>query len=211
MPALEIRDGAVDALLLLYKSCVSSRLGGYLTSNGEVNLGRVEALLTGLGELEEQIFSERSFASKQQERRRAAEAEAAGRRRAMEESMAGERGVYCGQAAAQREEREGGVGHGGAGLGRAGRVLAAKGVAAPPEPIRPGVRAVSGRPGGAAESGGRGHAAGGGDGGAGDVGASDAGGAREGGGNHGDDCSGQGSGGDLAGVVDNSAEVCAHC
>ena len=45
MPALEIRDGAIDALLQLYKVSMASRLRGYLTNAGEIHLGRVEALL----------------------------------------------------------------------------------------------------------------------------------------------------------------------
>ena len=45
MPGMDIKQGAIDALLLLYKRHVSSRLRGYLTSNGEVNLPRLGALL----------------------------------------------------------------------------------------------------------------------------------------------------------------------
>ena len=57
MPGLEIREGAVDALLLLYKTIVSSRLKGYLTCNGEVNLQRLGALLLQLGKLEAQLLA----------------------------------------------------------------------------------------------------------------------------------------------------------
>ena len=42
MPALDIRDGAIDAMLIIYKKCVSSHLRGYVTSNGEVNFPRLQ-------------------------------------------------------------------------------------------------------------------------------------------------------------------------
>ena len=45
MPGLEIREGALEGLLLLYKSSVSSKLRGYLTNNGDVNLVRLGALV----------------------------------------------------------------------------------------------------------------------------------------------------------------------
>ena len=44
MPGMEIKQGAIEALLLLYKGCVSSRMRGYLTNNGDVNLPRLGAL-----------------------------------------------------------------------------------------------------------------------------------------------------------------------
>jgi len=41
--ALEIRDGAVDAMIALYKHAMSTRrLDGYITSDGEVSLPRAE-------------------------------------------------------------------------------------------------------------------------------------------------------------------------
>ena len=42
MPALDIRDGAIDAMLIIYKKCVSSHLRGYVTYNGEVNFPRLQ-------------------------------------------------------------------------------------------------------------------------------------------------------------------------
>lgn len=58
LPSLEIREGAVDRLVDLYKKCVY-RTGGYLTDSGEVNLERVQLILTDLGNVEDQIFKER--------------------------------------------------------------------------------------------------------------------------------------------------------
>ena len=64
------RPGAVDALIELYKTSISTRLGGYLTSGGEVALGRVEALLQQVGELESLIFQQRRSEEAYGERRR---------------------------------------------------------------------------------------------------------------------------------------------
>lgn len=58
LPSLEIREGAVDRLVELYKKCVY-RTGGYLTNSGEVNLDRVQLILTDLGNVEDHIFKDR--------------------------------------------------------------------------------------------------------------------------------------------------------
>uniref|UniRef100_A0A0K8UPL0 5'-3' exoribonuclease 2 homolog n=1 Tax=Bactrocera latifrons TaxID=174628 RepID=A0A0K8UPL0_BACLA len=58
LPSLEIREGAVDRLVELYKKCVY-KTGGYLTNSGEVNLQRVQMILTDLGNVEDNIFKER--------------------------------------------------------------------------------------------------------------------------------------------------------
>ncbi|XP_074643566.1 5'-3' exoribonuclease 2-like [Tubulanus polymorphus] len=58
LPSLEIREGAIDRLVKLYKSCVHST-GGYLTDSGIVNLERVQVVLSGLGEVEDEIFKKR--------------------------------------------------------------------------------------------------------------------------------------------------------
>ncbi|TMW45553.1 hypothetical protein DOY81_009367 [Sarcophaga bullata] len=58
LPSLEIREGAVDRLVELYKKCVY-RTGGFLTNSGEVNLERVQLILTDLGNVEDQIFKDR--------------------------------------------------------------------------------------------------------------------------------------------------------
>nr|XP_022333433.1 5'-3' exoribonuclease 2-like isoform X3 [Crassostrea virginica] len=58
LPSLEIREGAIDRLVKLYKSCVR-RTGGYLTNSGVVNLERVQVVMTDLGEVEDEIFKRR--------------------------------------------------------------------------------------------------------------------------------------------------------
>lgn len=58
LPSLEIREGAVDRLVELYKKCVY-KTGGYLTDSGEVNLERVQMILHDLGLVEDEIFTQR--------------------------------------------------------------------------------------------------------------------------------------------------------
>ncbi|KRY67963.1 5'-3' exoribonuclease 2, partial [Trichinella pseudospiralis] len=55
LPSLEIREGAIDRLVNLYKDCVY-RTGGYLTENGFVNLKRVQLIMSELGKMEDEIF-----------------------------------------------------------------------------------------------------------------------------------------------------------
>lgn len=58
LPSLEIREGAIDRLINLYKKCVY-KTGGYLTDSGDVALERVEMIMTDLGYMEDNIFKER--------------------------------------------------------------------------------------------------------------------------------------------------------
>nr|XP_002129696.2 5'-3' exoribonuclease 2 isoform X1 [Ciona intestinalis] len=58
LPSLEIREGAIDKLVRLYKDIVH-QTGGYLTCNGKVNLSRVEKIMMGIGKLEDEIFRKR--------------------------------------------------------------------------------------------------------------------------------------------------------
>lgn len=58
LPSLEIREGAVDRLIELYKKCVY-KTAGYLTNSGEVNLERVQMILHDLGLVEDEIFAQR--------------------------------------------------------------------------------------------------------------------------------------------------------
>ena len=58
LPSLEIREGAIDTLIGLWKSHIKD-WGGYLTNSGDIDLHRVEAMLHGLGELEDQVFRRR--------------------------------------------------------------------------------------------------------------------------------------------------------
>jgi len=48
LPCLEIREGAIDRLIGIYK-CNADRCGGYLTENGFVDYERVQIILTELG------------------------------------------------------------------------------------------------------------------------------------------------------------------
>ncbi|KAH8305480.1 hypothetical protein KR018_010062 [Drosophila ironensis] len=58
LPSLEIREGAVDRLVELYKKCVY-KTRGFLTNSGDVNLDRVQLIMTDLGNAEDQIFKNR--------------------------------------------------------------------------------------------------------------------------------------------------------
>lgn len=58
LPSLEIREGAIDRLINLYKKAVY-KTQGYLTDSGIVNLERVQLVLTDLGEMEDEIFKKR--------------------------------------------------------------------------------------------------------------------------------------------------------
>ncbi|KAH8410165.1 hypothetical protein KR009_007258 [Drosophila setifemur] len=74
LPSLEIREGAVDRLVELYKKCVY-KTKGYLTDSGDVNLDRVQLIMTDLGNAEDQIFKnrqrrEQQFKARDKARRR---------------------------------------------------------------------------------------------------------------------------------------------
>ncbi|XP_067240531.1 5'-3' exoribonuclease 2 [Chanodichthys erythropterus] len=58
LPSLEIREGAIDRLVGIYKDVVH-RTGGYLTENGFVNLERVELIMQAVGVAEDNIFKKR--------------------------------------------------------------------------------------------------------------------------------------------------------
>lgn len=58
LPSLEIREGAIDRLIKLYKDMVYS-MKGYLTKDGNVYMDRVERIMLGLGEVEDEIFKRR--------------------------------------------------------------------------------------------------------------------------------------------------------
>ena len=70
LPSLDIRDGAIDYLMELYKQLLPS-LGSYITSpGGIVNLRDVDVLLSRVGEIEDEIFKRRRAADEQEEGRR---------------------------------------------------------------------------------------------------------------------------------------------
>lgn len=58
LPSLEIREGAIDRLVNLYKSTVY-KTGGWLTDSGVPDLSRVQLILSDLGEVEDEIFRNR--------------------------------------------------------------------------------------------------------------------------------------------------------
>ncbi|XP_054618289.1 5'-3' exoribonuclease 2 isoform X2 [Dunckerocampus dactyliophorus] len=73
LPSLEIREGAIDRLVKIYKDVVH-KTGGYLTENGYVNLERVEMIMQAVGVAEDNIFKKRkeddeSFKRRMKEKR----------------------------------------------------------------------------------------------------------------------------------------------
>lgn len=58
LPSLEIREGAIDRLVKLYKNAVY-KTGGYLTDSGVVALERVQLIMAELGHVEDEIFKKR--------------------------------------------------------------------------------------------------------------------------------------------------------
>eukprot|EP01135_Chromosphaera_perkinsii_P005027 Nk52_evm4s311 gene=Nk52_evmTU4s311 len=58
LPSLEIREGAIDTLVTLYKKMLPM-LGGFLTENGDVSLKRCEWLMGELGDVEDGVFKKR--------------------------------------------------------------------------------------------------------------------------------------------------------
>jgi 5'-3' exoribonuclease 2 len=58
LPSLEIREGAIDMLLKIWKRDLG-RMGGYLTFHGKVNLERAQIVLEGLAAQEDDVFMQR--------------------------------------------------------------------------------------------------------------------------------------------------------
>lgn len=58
LPSLEIREGAIDTLLKIWKDELP-RMGGYLTNQGHLELSRVQIILEGLAKREDEIFRRR--------------------------------------------------------------------------------------------------------------------------------------------------------
>uniref|UniRef100_A0A663EAE1 5'-3' exoribonuclease n=1 Tax=Aquila chrysaetos chrysaetos TaxID=223781 RepID=A0A663EAE1_AQUCH len=74
LPSLEIREGAIDRLVNIYKNVVH-KTGGYLTESGFVNLQRVQMIMLAVGEVEDSIFRKRkddddNFKRRQKEKRK---------------------------------------------------------------------------------------------------------------------------------------------
>ncbi|XP_013873415.1 5'-3' exoribonuclease 2 [Austrofundulus limnaeus] len=82
LPSLEIREGAIDRLVGIYKDVVH-KTGGYLTQNGFVNLERVELIMQAVGVAEDNIFKKRkeddeNFKRRNKEKRKRMKAEQRG-------------------------------------------------------------------------------------------------------------------------------------
>ncbi|KXN87938.1 5'-3' exoribonuclease 2 [Leucoagaricus sp. SymC.cos] len=66
LPSLEIREGAIDTLLKIWKQELP-RMGGYLTNHGEISLARAQIILEGLAKREDDIFRRRREAEERQD------------------------------------------------------------------------------------------------------------------------------------------------
>lgn len=64
LPSLDIREGAIDALMTIYKFQLPS-LGGYLTKNGEIDFPKVDLIFNDIAKIEEEVFR---FKKQQEER-----------------------------------------------------------------------------------------------------------------------------------------------
>ncbi|KAJ7047660.1 exoribonuclease 2, partial [Mycena alexandri] len=66
LPSLEIREGAIDTLLRIWKQELP-RMGGYLTNHGHIVLERAQIILEGLAQREDEIFRRRREAETRQD------------------------------------------------------------------------------------------------------------------------------------------------
>ncbi|WFC99689.1 5'-3' exoribonuclease 2 [Malassezia yamatoensis] len=66
LPSLEIREGAIDTLLQIWKRELP-RMGGYVTNNGKVELENAQHILDGLMHAEDEIFRKRKETEERQE------------------------------------------------------------------------------------------------------------------------------------------------
>lgn len=55
LPSLHIREGAIDSMMVIYKHLLPS-LGGYLTKEGTLDLGKIDVILGDIAKVEEEFF-----------------------------------------------------------------------------------------------------------------------------------------------------------
>ncbi len=55
LPSLQIREGALDSLMIIYKHQLPS-LGDYLTKNGEIDFSKVDLIFNDIAKIEEEVF-----------------------------------------------------------------------------------------------------------------------------------------------------------
>ncbi|KAI0663130.1 XRN 5'-3' exonuclease N-terminus-domain-containing protein [Cubamyces menziesii] len=66
LPSLEIREGAIDTLLKIWRTELP-RMGGYITNHGQLELSRAQIILEGLARREDEIFRRRREAEERQD------------------------------------------------------------------------------------------------------------------------------------------------
>lgn len=75
LPSLHIREGALDAILVIYKN-ILPKLGDYLTNEGKVNFRNCDRIFRDISKLEEEQFKimyekqkrEKEYQQRQKER-----------------------------------------------------------------------------------------------------------------------------------------------
>ena len=55
LPSLSIRDNGIDTLIAIWRDNIEN-MGGYVTKDGQINLGRAQFILDGLAKQEDSIF-----------------------------------------------------------------------------------------------------------------------------------------------------------
>ena len=75
LPSLSIREGAIDAIIFIYKNLLPS-LGDYLTDGaGGLNYTKVDVLLHDIAKVEEEFFKQHQRNAERNEQRRRREEE----------------------------------------------------------------------------------------------------------------------------------------
>ncbi|CAO1639071.1 unnamed protein product [Sympodiomycopsis kandeliae] len=69
LPSLEIREGAIDMLLKIWKKSLPSMGGSWLTKHGSVELANVQLIMEGIAAQEDEIFRKRQEQEERQESR----------------------------------------------------------------------------------------------------------------------------------------------